>query len=177
MTPEFDYDRLAKEIDTIFQDKYKRASRNLEDTTSQILAKRDKEFEAIIKEKKNAVRNILSNIREELIAEVAKGRTTIVLPSTQEINITHTDHPKMEAVVQSLSLFNKAMLVGPAGTGKTYMTAQVAERMNLPFYKYSCSRDSSVHDLLGYKQPASETYLETAFLKAYENGGIFLVDE
>lgn len=62
-------------------------------------------------------------------------------------------------------------------TGKTYMIGQVAERLKLPFYKYSCSRDSSVHDLLGYKQPKSETYLETAFLNAYENGGIFLVDE
>lgn len=62
-------------------------------------------------------------------------------------------------------------------TGKTTMIGHVAERLKLPFYKYSCSRDSSVHDLLGYKQPKSETYLETAFLNAYENGGIFLVDE
>lgn len=62
-------------------------------------------------------------------------------------------------------------------TGKTYMVGQVAERLKLPFYKYSCSRDSSVHDLLGYKQPKSEIYLETAFLNAYENGGVFLVDE
>ena len=57
------------------------------------------------------------------------------------------------------------------------MVGQVADRLKLPFYKYSCSRDSSVHDLLGYKQPKSETYLETAFLNAYENGGVFLVDE
>jgi MoxR-like ATPase len=53
----------------------------------------------------------------------------------------------------------------------------IAERMKLPFYKYSCSRDSSVHDLIGYKQPTSETYLETTFLKCYEEGGIFFVDE
>ena len=57
------------------------------------------------------------------------------------------------------------------------MIEHMAERMNKPFYKYSCSRDSSVHDLIGYKQPASEEYLETPFIKAYENGGIFLVDE
>lgn len=68
-------------------------------------------------------------------------------------------------------------MVGPAGTGKTTIGSQIAEKMRLPFYKYSCSRDSSVFDLLGYKQPTSETYLETSFLKCYENGGVFLVDE
>ncbi len=174
---EFDYDRLAQEIDNIFQDKFKKTYKLFDDTTLQILDKRNKEFDGIIKEKKKAVREILANIREELIAEIQKGRTTIVLPNQQEIEIEHMDHPKMEAVVKSLQLTNKAMLVGPAGTGKTFMIGSIAERMSLPFYKYSCSRDSSVHDLLGYKQPKSETYLETTFLKAYENGGIFLVDE
>ncbi len=62
-------------------------------------------------------------------------------------------------------------------TGKTTMIGHLAANLNLPFYKYSCSRDSSVHDLLGYKQPKSETYLNTVFLQCYENGGIFLVDE
>lgn len=62
-------------------------------------------------------------------------------------------------------------------TGKTYMGASIAQKLNLQFRKYSCSRDSSVHDLLGYKQPRSETYLSTTFLDTYENGGVFLVDE
>ena len=57
------------------------------------------------------------------------------------------------------------------------MSEQFASKMNLPFYKYSASRDASVHDLIGYKQPRSEEYLQTAFLNAYENGGVFLVDK
>ena len=57
------------------------------------------------------------------------------------------------------------------------MAAQMASKLGLRFFKYSCSRDSSVHDLLGYKQPRSETYLTTTFLEAYEKGGVFLVDE
>lgn len=126
---------------------------------------------------KEKVHDIIIGSKDELLLELQKGRAVINLPNRPSIEIKHDDHPEMENVVKSLILHHKAMLVGPAGTGKTYMVAQIADRMNLSFYKYSCSRDSSVHDLIGYKQPKSETYLETVFLNAYENGGIFLVDE
>jgi MoxR-like ATPase len=163
---EFDLDRLTKEVGEMFEEKLIENGRMLAED---------------IKTAGIAFSNTISLSSEEhkelFLAELRKGRTTIVLPSAIEINIAATDHPAMESVVKSLATHRKAMLVGPAGTGKTYMVADAATKLNLPFYKYSCSRDSSVHDLLGYKQPTSEEYLETVFLKAYENGGIFLVDE
>ena len=101
----------------------------------------------------------------------------MVLPNAAQISVGHMAHPLTEAVIKSMHLNRQVMLTGPTGAGKTYMIGSIAASMAVPFYKYSCSRDSSVHDLLGYKQPASETYLNTTFLKAYEGGGIFLVDE
>jgi hypothetical protein len=171
--PHFDFDRLSKEINTMFQSKLDKAKADHTTLTTGY----NTQLKAILESYKGQVASIFPEIKNALIAEIQRGHTTIVMPDQREVSIQEMDHPKMADVVQSLQLNHKAMLVGPAGTGKTYMVAEIADRLNLPFYKYSCSRDSSVHDLLGYKQPQSETYLETVFLKAYEGGGIFLVDE
>lgn len=176
-TPQFDVDRVAKELDEIFQVVLKSSLEVFEGKSDAEISNFKKELTKSIEEYKAKIAEIFPNIKDELLAEIAKGRTVLELPQGVEINIQHMDHPKLESVIKSLHYQRKAMLVGPAGTGKTFMIAQVAEKLNIPFYKYSCSRDSSVHDLLGYKQPASETYLETAFLRAYEYGGVFLVDE
>lgn len=167
--PKFDIKKLQKDVDKMFQIELKKT----DDTFSELVDKSLHTYEKKVGE-------ILSQIKEELIEKVV-ARNNIVIQSNNNpnINITtsHTDHPKTENVLQSLIHNKKAMLVGPTGTGKTTMVEKIAIQMGVPFYKYSCSRDSSVHDLLGYKQPASEEYLETVFLKCYENGGIFLVDE
>lgn len=171
--PMFDLERLAKTIDDMFQVKLD----NSQKTHLAIL----KYFQEGLKKEyasyEEKLDHLFPDIKESLIAEIQRGHTTIVMPDHSEIAIQAMDHPKMKDVMMSMHMQRKAMLVGPAGTGKTYMVAEIASRLDLPFYKYSCSRDSSVHDLLGYKQPQSETYLETVFLKAYEQGGIFLVDE
>ena len=171
--PKFNKEKLAKEIDEMFQEKLKKTI----ETNKELLESSTNTTKYLVEKYKKEVDAIFPDIKNALIAEIQRGHTTIILPSLAEIRIQEMDHPKVKDVIQSLHLQRKAMLVGPAGTGKTYMIADIAEHLKVPFYKYSCSRDSSVHDLLGYKQPRSETYLETTFLKAYEHGGIFLVDE
>ena len=171
--PKFDFTRLATEVDNMFAQKLTKSSEEFLKIFNEFDSKYAKKTEDIM----TNLNSIYASIRTDLIAEVSRGRTIINLPDGREVPVLHLDHPEMENVIKSINMQRKAMLVGPAGTGKTYMVAEIANRLNLPFYKYSCSRDSSVHDLLGYKQPASETYLETVFLQAYENGGIFLVDE
>jgi len=175
--PEFDVDRVAKELDGVFQSVLTGKISTLDNEAKVRVSKFEEELDVALKVYGKEIQTIFPEIKQRLLDEVIKGRAVIVLPDSAEVAISHMDHPEMENVVKSLHLHNKAMLVGPAGTGKTTMIGHIAERKGLPFYKYSCSRDSSVHDLLGYKQPASETYLETSFLRCYEEGGIFLVDE
>ena len=172
-TPRFDLKRLSEEIDELFQTQLKTASDKHKEVVTDIKEISD----SLLIDYKSKIELLFPEIKDRLLEEVRRGHTTIVLSDKTEVPIFEMDHPKMKDVIISLQTQHKAMLVGPAGTGKTYMVADIAKRLNVPFYKYSCSRDSSVHDLLGYKQPASETYLETVFLNAYENGGIFLVDE
>jgi len=191
----FDYDRLAQEVDMevdmklkLIENFIKKAGgdslKELQSLSESLEMDLDHTFDALRKDHTNTFnqhfRKLLEDTREELLAELAKGRTQIHLTTDSRvlsINVDNSDHPKTEDVIESLAIFGKSMLVGPAGTGKTYLVEKIANGLKVVFYKYSCSRDSSVHDLLGYKQPRSEEYLETTFIKAYENGGLFLVDE
>lgn len=184
---QFDLTRVAKDIDNLFKENVDKAivahnsiiteSKKIVEAAKKVVDSSEKLSKELMEKHLKGIKDTYKDIKSDLISEISRGRSTIIINTTQSIDIKHMDHPKMEDVISTLYLNHKVMLVGPAGTGKTYMVAEIADRMKLPFYKYSCSRDSSVHDLLGYKQPRSETYLETTFLNAYENGGIFLVDE
>lgn len=179
---EFDLDRLVREIDQTFQTTEKESLAKFIENCNTVRITQAGRFDTFLGEKlKDHEANyaqIARDYKQELLNEIARGRTLITISNTgQEIGVGYMDHPAMEAVIKTIVLNKRVMLVGPAGTGKTTIVSQIAQKMNLPFYKYSCSRDSSVFDLLGYKQPTSEQYLETSFLKCYEQGGIFLVDE
>jgi len=69
-----------------------------------------------------------------------------------------------------------AYLVGPAGSFKTSTAHAAAEELGLAFYSTSVCNQTTKSDLLGFID-AGGTYRGTAFRKAYENGGIFLMDE
>lgn len=191
LTPEqyqFNLDRLATETDAVVKKQLDAARGSIKGEAEEVA----KEVIGTLKTKVESVRDkvsdeftkeieaVLNTSKEMLLEELRKGRTVInvgVGEIGRQYSISNDDHYMMEAVFKSLLLHKKIMLAGEAGTGKTYMGYGMASKLGLPFYKYSCSRDSSVHDLLGYKQPRSEEYLTTTFLNAYENGGVFLVDE
>ena len=191
LTPEqfqFNLDRLASETDVVVKKQLDIAKGEFKvevaSVNDEVIAELKGKV-ALIKDEvadkfTTEVGVILSNTKDLLLDELRKGRTTInvgIGDIANTYSISNDDHYMMETVFKSLLLHKKIMLAGEAGTGKTYMAAQMASKLGLRFFKYSCSRDSSVHDLLGYKQPRSETYLTTTFLEAYEKGGVFLVDE
>lgn len=177
----FNFGRLVKEVDTLVQSKTKEGIKSLDFSLDENIKTLVKNVDIAKKEFKEdykaETQRILETVREDLIAMIEQGRAVININNQTSISVSHQDHHQFEEIMTTLLQLKKVMMIGKAGTGKTYMAAQFAERLNLPFYKYSASRDSSVHDLLGYKQPRSEEYLETTFLRAYEHGGVFLVDE
>jgi hypothetical protein len=62
-----------------------------------------------------------------------------------------------------------AWLVGPSGSGKSYLAAQVAEAVELPFY--STGAIQSKYDLIGFVSPTgNEQTLRTPFRDAFEKG-------
>lgn len=92
----------------------------------------------------------------------------------------HT-HEAFETVLQLASMRKNIFLPGPAGCGKSHMAKQVAEALGLSFYSISCSAGMSEGQLLGRLLPVGENgqfeYVISDFVRAYENGGVFLMDE
>ena len=92
-----------------------------------------------------------------------------------------TYHPKFDTVVRLAALEGIVYLVGPAGTGKTFMAQQVADALGRPFYFDSVTAGTSEGNLSGWLIPVGKAgkfvYVPVGFVKAYEEGGVYLADE
>ena len=65
-------------------------------------------------------------------------------------------------------------LCGPAGSGKSVMTRNLAKELNLPYLCISCGIGTSSTEFLGYKYPNRES---TRFAEYYSKPSIILLDE
>ncbi len=66
-------------------------------------------------------------------------------------------------------------IAGPAGSGKTTAVEKAADALGLPFAFSGAINE--VYRLVGFMAPGTGTYISTDFRRAYENGGVFLLDE
>jgi MoxR-like ATPase len=72
------------------------------------------------------------------------------------------------------------LLVGPAGCGKTTLAREVANDMKLPFSFIQVSEGMSESHLAGklvISDDGGMRYQGSDFVRTYENGGVFLLDE
>lgn len=65
-------------------------------------------------------------------------------------------------------------LIGPAGSGKSTVVEQIAEALDFKYYLQNAV--SGAHELAGYLD-AHGKYNTTTFRQAFENGGVFFIDE
>lgn len=90
-------------------------------------------------------------------------------------------HPMFEKVLRLTSAGLNVLLTGPAGSGKTHLAAQVARAMGLDFGAISITAGASESQLVGRLLPTGEggrfEYSESPFVRIYENGGVYLIDE
>jgi len=84
-------------------------------------------------------------------------------------------------MVQLATARNNILMVGPAGCGKTYIAAKIAESLGLDFADQSCSAGLSESVFTGWLLPVGKDgtfeYVPSPFINIYENGGVFLFDE
>jgi cobaltochelatase CobS len=85
-------------------------------------------------------------------------------------------HFQLEELIKITSLRLPVLLVGMAGTGKTHAAEQVGEALGLPYFTMSVGAQTSKTDIVGYMN-ANGTYVKTHFRTAFEQGGVFLMDE
>jgi hypothetical protein len=91
--------------------------------------------------------------------------------------------PEFERMVQLGSQRVPIMLVGPAGCGKTYLSAKLAEALGFKdrYADQSLSEGVTEADLIGRLLPTGKggafEFHAAPLLDIYENGGVFLFDE
>lgn len=101
----------------------------------------------------------------------------VVVPEKNEVKeLSGYSHEKTPTILRILSARLPLFLVGEAGSGKTHLVEQCAEALGLQFYCISVCAQTTASTLLGYMD-ANGKYVRSLFREAYENGGVFLLDE
>lgn len=85
-------------------------------------------------------------------------------------------HESTDLILKYVATRTPLLLVGPAGSGKTHIAIDCAEILQLPHYSISVNEQTSKSDFLGYVD-ANGKIVETNFRRAYEKGGVFIIDE
>lgn len=145
---------------------------------------------AVIKQLADAVQEHLhGNVDEDAVRriageEIAKRTMPQVfdvrLPdgAVQKVEGAHRQFAELLGLVEEGH--NNLMLVGPAGSGKTTLAKTLAHALNLPFGFISLSAGVTETHLLGRVLPQADgswQYQKSLFVKLYEEGGVFLLDE
>ena len=129
----------------------------------------------------------VSDDQLKLIMEEAKRAGREAATTSYEIHLPERDkpakidncHEATDELVKCLYAHQRALLHGPAGTGKSTMFYKAAEAFgyaDADIYLISCTAETSQYDLLGARD-AGGTYHPGPVLRAFENGGIILLDE
>ena len=114
------------------------------------------------------VKEILEKYRQPIVVQLPGAKETKAIPGKT--------HKQFAEVLTAISAGLNVFLVGEAGSGKTHMVEQCAETLGLKFYCISVCAQTSASVLLGYMNANGE-YVRSLFREAYENGGVFLLDE
>ena len=156
-------------INQIIGDLAGAAVERLEDANTAALEKIDRQTSA-------KVHDLLVTFTAMKDEAKAHKRVTIIDKGGAEKKVDGLAHEKFHKLLNAMQSSFPVMLVGPAGTGKTYAAEQVAKTFHLAFEAISVGAQTSKSDLLGFMS-ANNEYVGTGFRRAFEFGGVFLMDE
>jgi len=124
----------------------------------------------------NALQARHDKLAEEVMKLAGEVRPIEVRLPDKNIKVKGVRHNQFEHLLTAVGAGQPVLLVGPAGTGKTQGAEQIAEALDLSFHSISVGSQTSKSDLVGYMDGGG-TYRRTQFREAYEDGGLFLLDE
>lgn len=118
-----------------------------------------------------------AQIDELRIASLNRPAPVVIVnngvPSKPTVGVVHA---KYAQIAQIMALRANVYLVGPAGTGKSTIPAQIAEQMGLEFSAVSCGTTDAKFDYVGFRDGHGVLH-STSFRERFENGGVMLLDE
>lgn len=113
--------------------------------------------------------------QEEEGKDAAKQRKQRVKDAKAKLPEKH--HKVLPDLLDVLSCGQHAYLVGPPGTGKSFMSEQAAEILGREYGAISCGPQTPESRLWGYMD-ATGNYRETTFRRLYQSGNsVFTFDE
>jgi hypothetical protein len=114
------------------------------------------------------------------IGEIPTAIITVQRADGSKHTLPSTHHPLLPTLIKICGSRMKSgfppnvWLAGPTGSGKSHAAKQVAEAMGLDFHVQGAM--SQAFELLGFID-AGGTYHTTPFRRAFEHGGLVLLDE
>lgn len=95
--------------------------------------------------------------------------------------IDSISHEALQDVIDLAVNRVNILLVGPAGCGKTHLASMAAKALDMEYAGQSCSAGMSESSFSGWLLPIEKSgqfvYVQSEFVRMYENGGLFLFDE
>jgi len=133
----------------------------------------------------NILKSIDDSVEKIIKTEVEKYKKDFVVKKIKigkenPIKIKGVQCRQFEDILQLATARMNIMMVGPSGSGKTHIAGQVAQALKLDFASQSCSAGMSESQLTGWLLPIKNgnfEYVPSEFIRLYENGGVFLLDE
>lgn len=155
------------------------------DEINRIIERANVAFNEKINEKAKTVSDGLEKISEKIIEQaikkVQKIEHVIKVADLDPISTDAVLPPEFDKIVSLAANRVNIFLTGPSGCGKTHISAELAKVLGLPFHGQSCSAGMSESIFSGWLLPIGDSgkfeYVESPFVRAYENGGVFLFDE
>jgi cobaltochelatase CobS len=124
-----------------------------------------------------------ARVREIAIEAAAKamnerpGRVQIIrFPERPDVNLPEAAHKALPNLIAMVAARLHVFLVGPAGSGKSILAEQAAKALGLELSSLSLGPTTPTTKLFGYRD-AHGAYVGTPFRRAYEQGGLMLIDE
>ncbi|GAA1296700.1 AAA family ATPase [Saccharothrix xinjiangensis] len=124
----------------------------------------------------NSVRGAIRDEAEKAFAQYAPNVVTVVLPQGGEVELGADTHAVLPELLVALHARCHVLLVGPAGTGKSMLAKHAAGALGLEFQALSLGPTTPMSKVFGYYD-AHGQYRDTPFRRAFEHGGVMLLDE
>lgn len=123
-----------------------------------------------------AVAHTVSVAVDAKLAKFTPNVVQVVLPARGKVELAADAHEALPELLVALHARCHVLLVGPAGTGKSMLAKHAAEALELQFQALSLGPTTPMSKVFGYYD-AHGNYHDTPFRRAFEHGGVMLLDE
>jgi hypothetical protein len=114
---------------------------------------------------------------ERIIRKVVGEPKQIVIDGVPKGKVVGRTHYRFESLLRKVSAKRNIAITGGPGTGKTYVTKQIADALGLPCVIVSAKPLPQEFEILGGIAVAVNKLVNGAWRHIYEHGGIGVIDE